>query len=121
VAERCQDKRLSGFQSGIAIEKIYSSGATGGIAGVAGAAGADGLASGVATGAGALSVLDCNGSTDPAVSCGAVAGRLRGTGGRPGVTAADFVVAFGAARCGCGSTCGPAGGPSNSSSGGIAP
>jgi len=84
----------------------YSSGATGGIAGAAraaGVAGADGLAS-VAGAAvlGAASGFACNGSIVPAVSCGATAGRLRGTGGFPGVIAADFVTGFGATCCGSG-------------------
>jgi hypothetical protein len=87
----------------------YSSGATGGIAGAAGAAGvadADGFASvagaAVLGAAGAASGFACNGSTVPAVSCGATAGRLRGTGGFPGVIAADFVTGFGATCCGSG-------------------
>jgi hypothetical protein len=83
----------------------YSSGATGGIAD-AGDAGAVGLASvagaAVLGAAGAASGFACSGSTVPAVSCGAAAGRLRGTGGFPGVIAADFVTGFGVTCCGNG-------------------
>ena len=68
------------------------SGATGVISGVAG------LAAGGAAGGGAAAGVSCGagaiGSIEPAASCGAAAGRLRGTGGRPGVTAADFGLAW---------------------------
>src|SRR5262249_21721863 len=82
----------TGFPSGIATNKGYSNGVTGGIAlaglsGVAGDAGA-GLGSGLACGAA------CIGSTEPAACCGAASGRLRGTGGRPGVITADFAAGF---------------------------
>jgi hypothetical protein len=53
-------------------------------------------------GAGVASGFACSGSTVPAVSVGAAAGRLRGTGGFPGVMAADFVTGFGVTCCGNG-------------------
>jgi hypothetical protein len=56
----------------------------------------------VALGAGMASGFACNGSTVPAVSCGAVPGRLRGTGGFAGVIAADLVTGFGVTCCGSG-------------------
>ena len=58
----------------------YSSGVTGGVAGAGAAAGG---------------AVFCTGSTDPAASWGAAAGRRRGTG----IAVADFVAGFGAA-CG---------------------
>ena len=72
-----------------AIGKSYSSGATGGIDSPCGLPGAAGTVFTGAFGARALcaaAFCDCTASTEPAVSCGAAAGRLRGSGG----TAADF-------------------------------
>ena len=81
----------------------YSSGATGGIA-FAGFAGATGgvLLTGFSIVAGVVSGTAC-GSIEPAACCGADAGRLRGTGGSLGVTAADFAagaIGFGWATSG---------------------
>ena len=80
----------------------HSNGATGGIDPPSGLAGG-------ATFAGAFSGAACcdaagdadTGSTDPAASCGATAGRLRGTGGRTGITVADLTAGRnGVAECG---------------------
>jgi hypothetical protein len=71
---------------------FHSSELTGGntFAGFSGAAGAVVARSGAA----------CTGSTEPAACCGADAGRLRGTGGSFGVTAADLAEGFGGAAGG---------------------
>src|SRR6185295_17103294 len=79
----------------------YSSGVTGGSAGAAGFS----MTAGALVCAGAFCGAADSGSTDPAVSCGADDGRLRGTGGRPGVTAADLAAGRGWAY-GCTLTCG---------------
>ena len=80
-----------GFPSGNRDQKNdYSSGVTGGIA----FAGFSGSAAGFSAGAGDGLVSACSGSTDPTASCGAATGRLRGTGGLPGVMAADFAAGF---------------------------
>jgi len=60
------------------------------------------VAGAVAFGEGMASGFACNGSTVPEVSCGAAAGRFRGTGGFAGVIAADFVTGFGVTCCGNG-------------------
>ena len=73
----------TGFPSGVAINRNYSSGATGGIAfaGACGAAGGVALAGFSITGAGDAWGAVWTGSIEPAACCGADAGRLRGTGG----------------------------------------
>jgi hypothetical protein len=65
----------------------HSSGVTGGVAGAGAAAGG---------------AVFWTGSTVPAASCGAAAGRLRGTG----VAVADFVAGFGATAGGGTGLCG---------------
>jgi len=96
----------TGFPSGIATKNNYSSELTGGIAfaGDCGATEGGALAGFSITGAGNACGTACTGSTVPAACCGADAGRLRGTGGWLGMTAADFAgfacVAGGKPACG---------------------
>ena len=64
--------------------------------------GVTGLTAEGCAGAGGAAFCGGIGSTDPTASCGAAAGRLRGTG----VAVADFTAGFGATACGGVAGCG---------------
>jgi hypothetical protein len=87
--ERRQEKRIPVFRPASRLPKNHSSGVTG--------VRADGGA-----GAGGAAFCAGAGSTVPGASCGAAAGRLRGTG----VAVADLVAGLGATACGGEGLCG---------------